>query len=216
MKVLKHSMLSGLLGFGVLMLGTPASASQVFNFAGKLDDGDRFYSTLTTEETVTTVNAPAHVNVGAGLTSPAYTFTGYRITGISGSWFEAGDPTAYAIVGLLPIGSIIENSPRNKPPGSLDTIAHSPTDNLFDPKTVGVLALGKVSFGGFAFDVDIQGTREDYQLYTDPVTGEYAGCPGSCVVVTEIDAPGTLPLMGLGLAVFAWSQGFRRRKDLSL
>jgi hypothetical protein len=211
MKVLKHSMLSALLGFGVLLAGTPASASLVFNFAGKLDDGDRFYATLTTEETLTTVSAPAHTNSVAGLTSPAYTFTGYRITGISGSWFEAGDPTAYAIVGLLPIGSIIENSPRNNPAGP-DTIAHSPTDNLFDPKTVGELALGKVSFGGFAFDVNVQGTIEDYQLYTDPVTGKYAGCPGSCVVVTEIDAPGTLPLMGLGLAVFAWSQGFRRRK----
>jgi len=63
-----------------------------------------------------------------------------------------------------------------------------------------------VSYGGFQFTI---ASGKQYQLYTDPATGGYAGCPGSCVKVTEMDAPDTLSLLGIGL-VLVWSQGIRR------
>ncbi len=213
MTFIKRFMFAASVGIGTLLMGNPASASQIFNFSGVLDDGDRFDAVLTTENTLTSINALAHINELSGLISPAYTFQGYLITHISGNWFEFEDlTTPLKIVDLRPVGSIIENSPFNNPPGP-DTRAHSPTDNLFNPNkgfipSIGGIA-GKFSYGGVEFVV---ANGREYQLFTDPAPGKpgYAGCPGSCVGVSEVPIPGTLPLMGAGLT-FAWSRSIRRR-----
>jgi MYXO-CTERM domain-containing protein len=198
----------------ILLIGSSAHASLFFNFDGVIDDGDRFNAVFETNDNLITQDYMAHTNVAAGLTSPAYTFTGYEIIRVSGFWFEHDDPnTALDILDLLPALSIIENDPRNG--GSLDDIAHGPTDNLFNPNfgflpSIGGIA-GKLSYGGVAFLVGLpDGSTESYQLFTDPVSLGYAGCPGSCSLVTEVPTPNPLPLLGLGLAL-VWLRRIRRR-----
>jgi len=213
MTFFKQFMLAASVGVGTLLMSSSAlSASLTFSFSGKLSDGDRFNAVFTTTDTLQTLSFPAHTNPGAGgLTSPAYSFTGYLITGISGGWYEAEDPTtALSITGLKPVGSIIENSLRNDPPGGTDTIAHSFTDNLFDPKDGKWDTLGKLSYGGVAFEIKNGIVNEDYQVYTNPDTGKYAGCPGSCVKVTPTPIPAALFFVAPALfGVF----GVSRRKN---
>lgn len=205
-----------------LLIGSSAHASLFFNFDGVIEDGDRFNAVFETKDNLITQDYMAHTNVAAGITSPAYTFTGYEIIRALGFWFEHDDPnTALDIVDLLPVSSIIENDPRNEPadpfdPMSLpanDDIAHAPTDNLFNPNSGFLPSIsgiaGKLSYGGVAFLVELpDGSRESYQLFTDPVTRGYAGCPGSCKVVTEVPTPNPLPLLGLGL-VLVWLRSKR-------
>lgn len=214
MNSLNRYLFAASVSFGSLLVSSSAGATQIFKFNGVLDDGDQFNLTLETSDILTIINAPAHTNVLAGLTSPAYTFEGYLITDVSGYWFEKDDlTTPLEILELLPAGSIIENSERNDPPG-LDTIAHSPTDNLFNPdKGFGSSFSGlggKFSYGGIQFTVAAAESsygsyQHEYQLYTDPTSLGYAGCPGSCVGVTEVPTPASLPLLGLGL-VLIWSR----------
>jgi hypothetical protein len=203
----KRSLLAISVGVGALMLSSSASA-YTFSFAGKTGDGDTFSLVFTTAETVEASSFSSHKNPAAGgLTSPAYTFTGYLITGISGNWYEAEDPSvAIPIVSLKPAGYIIENSVRNDPPGGTDTIAHSFTDNLFNPLDGKWNTLGKLSYGGVAFEL---ANGLDYQLYTAPDNGEYAGCPGSCKRVTPVPEPEEWAMMlaGLGaLGLLRWTK----------
>lgn len=229
MKNLKQFIFTALIGAGTLLSGTSASATKIFSFNAERADGDTFQIKLQTEDALTTESYGAHTNVAAGLTSPAYTFTGYKITGISGFWFEEfALDMPLPIKSLLPVGSIVENSIYNTPPG-LDTSAHSPTDNLFNPNKgfspPWAGEGGKFSYGGVAFVVDFSSLvnspqygslysgplEKDYQLYTDPGTLRYAGCPGSCVGVTEVPEPDTL-LLSLGATlVLPWMRSARRR-----
>jgi hypothetical protein len=201
-----------------LLIGSSAHASLFFNFDGVIEDGDRFNAVFETKETLSdpTHWFDPHTNPkSAEYTSPGYYFTGYEIIGVSGFWFEHDDPdTALDIVDLLPVSSIIENDPRNNPAEPLDDIAHAPTDNLFNPNSGFLPSIsgiaGKLSYGGVAFLVELpDGSRESYQLFTNPVTRGYAGCPGSCKVVTEVPTPNPLPLLGLGLAL-VWLRSKRR------
>jgi hypothetical protein len=205
MTFLKRFMLTASVVVGALLMVSSASASQIFYFSGITQDGDVFHLDLTTTDNSdnhTTVPSPTdpYTAPNSNLVTPSYTFTGYLITGISGTWYDATDKNVYQIKDLMIPGSILDSS--------VDHIAHAPTDNLFDPKiSAGPLALGKFSYGGIGFSIS---NGDQYQLFTNPATGEYAGCPGTCVTVTEtIDAPDTLSLMGIGL-MLVWSQGFRR------
>ena len=231
MKSSRHFMLTAVMGLGALLSVAPASATQVFEFKGErvLPDPDKFQIRLETEDALRTESYGAHTNVAAGLTSPAYTFTGYRITGISGSWFEEFAPSiALPITSLLPIGSIVENSPYNDPPGP-DTSAHSPTDNLFNPDKGFAPPLagagGKFSYGGVAFVVDFSPLlstfpaytgplTKEYQLYTDPDTLGYAGCPGSCIPVNEVPEPSALMLSLGATFVLPWMRRARSRNRM--
>jgi len=201
-----------------LLIGSSAHASLFFNFDGVIEDGDRFNAVFETKETLSDPThwfAPHTNPERAEITSPGYYFTGYEIIGVSGFWFEHDDlDTALDIVALLPVSSIIENDPRNNPAEPLDDIAHAPTDNLFNPNSGFLPAIsgiaGKLSYGGVAFLVELpDGSTESYQLFTNPVTRGYAGCPGSCQIVTEVPTPNPLPLLGLGLAL-VWLRSKRR------
>lgn len=230
MKKFTQFIFTALIGAGTLLSGAPASATQTFIFKGEREDKDRLHLELQTEDVLKPPESySSHLNVDAGLTSPAYTFTGYKITGISGFWLEEfALDMPLPIKSLLPVGSIVENSIYNTPPG-LDTSAHSPTDNLFNPNKgfspPWAGEGGKFSYGGIAFVVDFSSLvnspkygslyngplEKDYQLYTDPDTLEYAGCPGSCVGVIEIPEPDTL-LLSLGATlVLPWMRRARRR-----
>jgi hypothetical protein len=116
-----------------------------------------------------------------------------------------------------------------------DLIAHAKPDDLWNPRGEGLgfsltpslpsSALDNfVSFGGFAFDVFKAGTSvfdEPYQIFTvskQPtsggftglVSGDYAGCPGSCVSARVNPVPGPLPLLGVG-AAFGFGRRLRKR-----
>jgi len=126
----------------------------------------------------------------------------------------------------------IDTSLRQYP---TDLIAHALPDDLWNPGGKGLgfsstpslpsSALDNyVSFGGFAFDVFEAGTSvfdEPYQIFTvskQPtsgsftglVPGDYAGCPGSCVVASVNRVPGPLPLLGVGTA-FGFGRRLRKR-----
>ena len=172
---------------------SPAQAAQLsFTFAFQTSDNDLFNLNLTTADTLTTQNFSAYTDPNSGLTSPAYTFQGYLITSVSGT--ENGTnpititrPTGWSVAA----------------PG--DVIAHSLTDNLFNPNGGFISPVlpsgaqgGKFSFGGLAFHVG--GTEnKDYQVFTDPTTGSnygnYAGCPGTCVGATEVVLPTPGPVI---------------------
>lgn len=190
--------------------GPARALTQTFSFEGVRDDQDYFNLLITTTDTLTTASFPSHTNVAAGLVSPAYTFTGYQITAVTG-FYRPNGGSDNPITGLKAVGSIVENSPENNPPGN-DTSPHSPSDNLYNPNGGFSVSLGSqggdVSYGGFVFTVDESGTPEDYQLYTDPVTGRYAGCPGSCVGVTRV--PGPLTMIGLA-ATLGYSRQLKVR-----
>lgn len=202
-----------------------------FKFNGLLSDGDLFDLTLITEDTLKTINALSYSNPGWDPLAepnpvPAYTFTGYTITSVSGTFSEGGTPNP--IVGFLPAGSGVFNAPVNGVP-TPDRIGHSPSDNLYNPNggfASGVLPVGSkagnFSFGGLVFQVQ-EGTEiENYQIFTrsdfnssfnrPPGGYDYGGCPGSCVGVAvpwETDAlpvVGSTVLFGLGI----WTK--RKRK----
>ena len=125
--------------------------------------------------------------------------------------------------------------PPNPPTYPTDLIAHDIPDDLWNPGGGGAgfsvtpslptSALDNyVSFGGFGFDVFDVGTAmfdEPYQIFTvskQPTSGNfqtllpgaYAGCPGSCVGAKINQAPGPLPLLGVG-AAFGFSRNLRKR-----
>jgi hypothetical protein len=218
-KKMKNSISAAILGAAVTtaLIGlstSPAQAAQLsFTFDFLTSDGDLFKLNLTTEDTLTTKNAPSYTDPISGLTSPAYTFTGYKILNVTGTETEGG--ITNPITAILPEGSGVFNAPVNGVP-TIDQIPHSPTDNLYNPNggfAPGVLpagnTAGKFSFGGLAFHVG--GTvNEDYQVFTRSDFGstfnrpgpgyDYGGCPGSCVGAIQIvpEPTSTLGLLALG------------------
>ncbi|NCS51662.1 MAG: PEP-CTERM sorting domain-containing protein [Microcystis aeruginosa G13-05] len=199
---------------------SPAHAAQLsFKFVFKtFPDGDLFDLNLTTEDTLTTINAPSYSNPGWDAWTepnpvPAYTFTGYKILSVTGTETEGG--ITNPITAMLPAGSGVFNAPVNGVPVT-DRIGHSPTDNLFNPNggfAPGVLpagnTAGKFSFGGLAFHVG--GTKnEDYQVFTRsdfgidfplglPAGHYYGGCPGSCKGAIQVPEPtSTAGLLAIG------------------
>jgi hypothetical protein len=191
----------------------PAHAIQ-FKFDGLLSDGDLFNLTMITEDTLTTINAPSYSNPGWDPLAepnpvPAYTFTGYTISSVSGTFTELGG-TPNPIVGFLTAGSGVFNAPVNGVP-TPDRIGHSPSDNLYNPNggfASGVLPAGNkagnFSFGGLVFQVQ-EGTEiENYQIFTRSDfnssfnrPGDYGGCPGSCEGVVSVPwETGALPVVG--------------------
>jgi hypothetical protein len=163
------------------------------------------------------------------LTSPAYDFTGYLITSITGTMTRgAVDPPVTGIsltAGVSGVFNYPEPETAGNPP--IDLIAHSLPDNLFNPNggfAPGVLppgsASGKVSYGGFTIDI-LDPVTEPYQIFTAPIAanavnglvtaGQYAGCPGSCRgAIEKTRVPGPLPILGFGTA-FALSRNLRKR-----
>jgi len=208
---------------------SPAHAAQLsFKFVFKtFPDGDLFDLNLTTEDTLTTINAPSYSNPGWDALTvpnpvPAYTFTGYKILDVTGTETDPGGITN-PITAILPVGSGVFNKPfipLPPPEGDgvtpvPDRIGHSPTDNLYNPNggfAPGVLPAGykagNFSFGGLAFHVG--GTKnEDYQVFTRPDFGStfhrpgpgygYGGCPGSCVGAIPVPEPSsTAGLLAIG------------------
>lgn len=192
---------------------TPPAAQLSFKFDFLTSDGDLFKLNLTTEDTLTTINAPSYTDPISGLSSPAYTFTGYKILNVTGTETEGG--ITNPITAMLPAGSGVFNAPVDGVP-TIDLIPHSPTDNLFNPNggfATGVLpagnTAGKFSFGGLAFHVG--GTvNEDYQVFTRsdftnsfarPGAGyDYGGCPGSCKGAIQIvpEPSSTAGLLAIG------------------
>ena len=217
---MKNSISAAILGAAVTtaLIGlstSPAQAAQLsFKFDFLTSDGDLFKLNLTTEDTLTTKNAPSYTDPTSGLTSPAYTFTGYKILGVTGTETDPGGITN-PITAILPAGSGVFNAPVNGVP-TIDQIPHSPTDNLYNPNggfAPGVLpagnTAGKFSFGGLAFHVG--GTeKKDYQVFTRSDFGstfnrpgpgyDYGGCPGSCVGAIQIvpEPSSTAGLLAIG------------------
>ncbi|MFM7477932.1 MAG: hypothetical protein ACKO2T_20020, partial [Microcystis aeruginosa] len=179
---MKNSISAAILGAAVTtaLIGLSTSSVQAAQLSFKFDfltsDGDLFKLNLTTEDTLTTINAPSYSNPGwsppvpvppaSGPTLPnpvpAYTFTGYKVLSVTGT--ENG---TNPIIGILPAGSGVFNVPVT------DRIGHSPSDNLYNPNggfAPGVLppgnTAGKFSFGGLVFQVQ-EGTEiELYQVFT--------------------------------------------------
>jgi hypothetical protein len=193
--------------FGVkLEIGSPLDAS---------DFSETFLLDITTEDSSTTVGPvpgypnPGVITPGGGspdpgnplLTSLPYTFSGYRITGITGKLFKGGvhagnvkynpDPTADGgsnaeVTGVFNYLTDIPTIPPTEG-NPIDLIAHAKPDNLFNPGGEGLgfslpsptqFQDNYVSFGGFAFDVfNLDGTfDEPYQLFTvgaSPTDGIY-------------------------------------------
>ncbi|MFN7218124.1 PEP-CTERM sorting domain-containing protein [Microcystis sp.] len=202
----------------------PPAAQLSFKFDFLTSDGDLFKLNLTTEDTLTTVtDVPAYTDPTSGLTSPKYTFTGYKILDVTGTETDPGGITNPIInpypnsspTDPLPVGSGVFNAPVKGVP-TIDKIGHSPTDNLYNPDggfAPGVLpagnTAGKFSFGGLAFHVG--GTEnEDYQVFTRPDFSstfkrpgpgyDYGGCPGSCKGAIQIvpEPSSTAGLLAIG------------------
>jgi hypothetical protein len=229
-KKMKNSISAAILGAAVTtaLIGlstSPAQAAQLsFTFDFLTSDGDLFKLNLTTEDTLTTKNAPSYTDPTSGLTSPAYTFTGYKILNVTGTETEGG--ITNPITAILPEGSGVFNAPVNGVP-TIDQIPHSPTDNLYNPNggfAPGVLpagnTAGKFSFGGLAFHVG--GTvNEDYQVFTRSDFGstfnrpgpgyDYGGCPGSCVGAIQIVPEPTLTLGLLALGTLGAASTLKRK-----
>ncbi len=186
----------------------PPAAQLSFKFDFLTSDGDLFKLNLTTEDTLTTVtDVPAYTDPTSGLTSPKYTFTGYKILGVTGTETDPGGITN-------PITAILPEYTNIAAAG--DQIPHSKTDNLYNPNggfAPGVLPAGykagNFSFGGLAFHVG--GTEnEDYQVFTRPDFSstfkrpgpgyDYGGCPGSCVGAIQIvpEPSSTAGLLAIG------------------
>ncbi|MFM6437782.1 MAG: PEP-CTERM sorting domain-containing protein [Microcystis panniformis] len=209
---MKNSISAAILGAAVTtaLIGLSTSSVQAaqlsFKFNFLTSDGDLFKLNLTTEDTLTTKNAPSYTDPTSGLTSPAYTFTGYKILGVTGTETEGG--ITNPITAILPAGTSVA--------AFIDLIPHSKTDNLYNPNggfAPGVLpagnTAGKFSFGGLAFHVG--GTvNEDYQVFTRsdfdnplkrPGPGyDYGGCPGSCKGAIQIvpEPSSTAGLLAIG------------------
>ena len=225
---MKNSISAAILGAAVTtaLIGlstSPAQAAQLsFKFVFKTSDGDVFDLNLTTEDTLTTINAPSYSNpewappapspLGPTVPNPvpAYTFTGYKVLDVTGT--ENGTNT---IIGILPAGSGVFNAPVDGVP-TIDKIGHSPSDNLYNPNggfAPGVLppgnTAGNFSFGGLVFKVQ-EGTEiELYQVFTRPDFDsdwkrpgpgyDYGGCPGSCVGAIQVPEPSsTAGLLAIG------------------
>jgi hypothetical protein len=210
---MKNSISAVILGAAVTtaLIGlstSPAQAAQLsFKFDFLTSDGDLFKLNLTTEDTLTTKNAPSYTDPTSGLTSPAYTFTGYKILGVTGTETDPGGITN-------PITAILPEYTNIAAAG--DQIPHSKTDNLYNPNggfAPGVLpagnTAGKFSFGGLAFHVG--GTEnKDYQVFTRSDFGstfnrpgpgyDYGGCPGSCLGAIQIvpEPSSTAGLLAIG------------------
>ena len=210
---MKNSISAAILGAAVTtaLIGlstSPAQAAQLsFKFDFLTSDGDLFKLNLTTEDTLTTKNAPSYTDPTSGLTSPAYTFTGYKILGVTGTETDPGGITN-------PITAILPEYTNIAAAG--DQIPHSKTDNLYNPNggfAPGVLpagnTAGKFSFGGLAFHVG--GTEnKDYQVFTRSDFGstfnrpgpgyDYGGCPGSCKGAIQIvpEPSSTAGLLAIG------------------
>ncbi|MCA2682482.1 MAG: PEP-CTERM sorting domain-containing protein [Microcystis sp. M038S2] len=221
---MKNSISAAILGAAVTtaLIGlstSPAQAAQLsFRFVFSTFPGDDLYDlNLTTEDTLTTINAPSYTDPTSLLTSPAYTFTGYKILGVTGT-----ENVTNPIIGILPAGSGVFNAPVPPPEGDgvtpvIDLIPHSPSDNLYNPDggfAPGVLppgnTAGKFSFGGLVFQVQ-EGTEiELYQVFTRsdfgidfplglPAGYYYGGCPGSCVGAIQVPEPtSTAGLLAIG------------------
>ncbi|MBE9092264.1 PEP-CTERM sorting domain-containing protein [Microcystis aeruginosa LEGE 11464] len=216
---MKNSISAAILGAAVTtaLIGLSTSSVQAAQLSFQFDfvtfpDGDLFRLNLTTEDTLTTKNAPSYTDPISGLTSPAYTFTGYKILNVTGTETEGG--ITNPITAILPEGSGVFNAPVNGVP-TIDLIPHSPTDNLYNPNggfAPGVLPAGykagNFSFGGLAFHVG--GTvNEDYKVFTrsdfnnpfnrpGPGYG-YGGCPGSCLGAIPVPEPSsTAGLVAIG------------------
>jgi len=196
----------------VLSLVAESAHALTFRFDGLRTDDDSFDLILTTEDTLITESYPSYTDPLWGPlagTSPAYTFTGYRVTSVSGTYTD--ESITYPIVGLLPVDSIVS--------AAGDQIPHSPTDNLFNPDggfapDFPLLPVGdtfrKFSFGGIAFNIQEGTLIEPYQVFArsdfnstwsnPPGFSDYAGCPGSCVGVVEVvpEPTSTLSLLALG------------------
>jgi hypothetical protein len=216
----------------------PSQRLTVYSSPGVI--GEVFVMNITTEDTPTSVTNPGYTNPGVIspgggtpdtgnplLTSQPYTFTGYRITAITGKRYEGnvynGD-IRFNPSGATETGGVF-NYPFGNPPSSpIDLIAHALPDHLWNPGGRGYgftstpsIPSGKVdnfvSIGGIAFDVLHPGTQnfdEPYQLFTVAQSpgsgaftslspGDYAGCPGSCVGATVVPAP--LPFLGFGVVL---------------
>jgi len=190
----------------------PPAAQLSFKFDFLTSDGDLFKLNLTTEDTLTTINAPSYSNQGWDALTvpkpvPAYTFTGYKILGVTGTETDPGGITN-PITAILPAGTSVA--------AFIDLIPHSKTDNLYNPNggfAPGVLPAGykagNFSFGGLAFRVG--GTEnEDYQVFTRPDFDstfkrpgpgyDYGGCPGSCKGAIQIvpEPSSTAGLLAIG------------------
>ncbi len=101
---MKNSISAAILGAAVTtaLIGlstSPAQAAQLsFKFDFLTSDGDLFKLNLTTEDTLTTVtDVPAYIDPNwdplNDLESPAYTFTGYKILGVTGTETDPGGIT---------------------------------------------------------------------------------------------------------------------------
>ena len=218
---MKNSISAAILGAAVTtaLIGlstSPAQAAQLsFKFDFLTSDGDLFKLNLTTEDTLTTVtDVPAYTDPTSGLTSPAYTFTGYKILGVTGTVTENG--ITNPIINTDPNSSPTDPLPAGTSVAAVgDQIPHSKTDNLYNPNggfAPGVLPAGykagNFSFGGLAFRVG--GTEnEDYQVFTRPDFDstfkrpgpgyDYGGCPGSCVGAIPVPEPSsTAGLLAIG------------------
>ncbi len=86
----------------------PPAAQLSFRFDFLTSDGDLFKLNLTTEDTLTTKNAPSYTDPTSGLTSPAYTFTGYKILGVTGTETDPGGITN-PITAILPEYSVSQS-----------------------------------------------------------------------------------------------------------
>jgi hypothetical protein len=225
-KKMKNSISAAILGAAVTtaLIGlstspahaAPPAAQLSFRFVFSTFPGDDLYDlNLTTEDTLTTINAPSYTDPISGLTSPAYTFTGYKILGVTGTVTEKG--ITNPIINPDPNSSPTDPLPAGTSVAAKgDEIPHSTTDNLYNPNggfAPGVLPAGykagNFSFGGLAFHVG--GTEnEDYQVFTRPDFSstfkrpgpgyDYGGCPGSCLGAIQIvpEPSSTAGLLAIG------------------
>jgi len=221
----------------VIGLSTNPAQALTFQFNGVTSDGDSFSLTMTTEDTLQSQSYPAFTTP-SGLASPAYTFTGYLITSLSGTFdnnpivslLSSGSGVFNPLPGNLPTPGVGSGTfyPGEYPEGSGlfpdDLIPHSPTDNLYNPNggfASGVLPsgnqAGEFSFGGIAFLAQEETETEAYQLFTRSDfgstfnrPGDYGGCPGSCVGVTKTPEPSYL-LSFLALGTLGATATFKRK-----
>lgn len=227
----------------VSAMGTAHAA--VYDLNVTIEDGDSIIAKLEYDDSqginsLITIVKPSHANpLNTSVVAPEHTFTGYKITGISGIYRDihhAGS-TDFTITSLQlidpPFNFIVENAPYDNGSGpvpTIDDIPHTFTDNLFNPKggisgvNVAPRFGGMLSYGGFSFILDHPGGPENYQLFTnfaalsDPSsTTAYAGCPGTCVTATVPEPNSSLlAVLGLGMMSFISSKMKRSaRRPLS-
>ena len=159
-------------------------------------------------------------------------FTGFVITGVTGSYTEGGN--AYNVKSICPSGPVSHagrvisfpgctappygGTPADSTNGLFSTgsyeegvappplIAHFLSDNLFNPDA-GSLG-GAFSGGGIVFNTEEE--EYVYQLFTNPADGLYAGCGSGTWLNVSTSDPGPLPWLGVG-AAFGYSRRLRKR-----